>query len=465
MLADGIDGLQRAHELLSFLESVQERDPVVYADRWAPYLGEVRPEWPVPFAVVHSAEEIERVHALVPGARLRYYYSNSNEEALDLGALNALLGSPTAQSLHDLSMWGGADESVLDAIIESEHLEDLEILSLSGHLLSDANFMRLVTSDGVPSLQRLGMHGTAITDDTIRAFAAHPRSATLSGLGMGAPQNLTMAALDALIESPHFERFTWTNLADIKIHRDGAQRLSKARLFQGAEYIQLTHCDLGDSGLVALGKHTDHIQYLDVVGNGLTPKGVVRFFETPLGQGLEGINFGSNEAIDGRALDILEQAPELPNLRKFNYHGALGDDVDERLAKIDAWPNLRILALWNSGLTLEGLQRMLRAPWMEGIEELDLCFQSFEDNDAAIGMLARCPALKGLEKLMLYGVPFGNAGAKELARSPILSSLHTLTMPSNHRITKMGARALCHSEFLHPMVRLELTKELEHLLA
>ncbi|MEM1350050.1 MAG: hypothetical protein AAGI01_15925 [Myxococcota bacterium] len=465
MLAQGVDDLKRAHDLMALLEEVYARDPEGYADRWAPYLEGSRDEWPTPFAVLHTPQEIRRVHALIPGARVRYYHSNANREGFDYAALHALLVSPVARALCDISMWGGADAPLLDTILESEHLEELEVLSLSGALFDDETFMRLVEGDGVPSLEQLGMHGTAIVDDTIRAFAKHPRSATLRGLGMGASQNLTMAALDALIESPHFERFTWTNLAGIEIDVQGAARLSRSRLFQDAEYIQLTSAKLGDAGLEALGGHTDRIEYLDVVGNDLTPKGLVRFFHTPLGQGLGGINCSSNEALDGKVLDVFEQAPQLPNLRRFDYHGPLGDDVHDRLAKLTVWPNLRVLSLWNSELTLEGLQRLLKAPWMDGIEELDLGFQWFEDCDAAVGMLARCPALRNLRGLMLYGVPFGDDGAKELATSPILSSLESLTLPSDHAISKDGARALSESAFLHPIVRTALLSALEHRLS
>ncbi|HEY8504059.1 MAG TPA: TIGR02996 domain-containing protein [Gemmataceae bacterium] len=103
----------------------------------------------------------------------------------------------------------------------------------------------------------------------------------------------------------------------------------------------------------------------------------------------------------------------------------------------------------------EFLDRLVQAPELARVRELDLC--GGELGNAGVNLLVRSPHLANLELLDLSFNGVSDAGVQILARAGNLPSLRRLYLNDNARIGAAGARALAGSAPLRGLTVLDLS--------
>lgn len=446
MLNHGMDTHLKRRALIDLLAPIQKAHPEQYQAEWRPYLKNASASWPVPFESVKSIERLKFLTNLLPDVRLTLY----DPKAASVDEIIEILHSDHAKSIHTLTPYRWNSEAVFEAVLNTTSLVNLRVLNLSA--IDDDRFERLWQSDNLSQVENFGMHGAQITDAAFRRFAFSERARTLTGFGVGA-STLTRDSIDALVDSPTFDHIVSANLAGIKLYEDGTRYAAKGGIFDGAKYLQLTHCELGDQGILALGEHAQHIEKLDVVANHITPDGLSAFLQTRLATQVQHLTLSSNDELDGHYGRCFAQAPKLTQLKGLNIHDKLDDRIGDCWANIEAFNTIEQLAIWSAEINDEQMLKLINAPWMKGIKELEIGFNPLSEE--TIIAIINHPHMSQLQRFYANSLPLGQATAMALANSPYMSNLE-LFWYDKQKFTEEGRQAIQSSTHLSPYLRFNL---------
>jgi len=115
--------------------------------------------------------------------------------------------------------------------------------------------------------------------------------------------------------------------------------------------------------------------------------------------------------------------------------------------------SLMRLALFQNGVTDEGVKLLAESPYLHGLSELYIVGGKISD-DGVIA-LSTSPLARNLRLLDLSENRIGDAGARALAHTPALAGLEELVLHINE-LTDQAALALVDSEHLHGLTKLDL---------
>jgi hypothetical protein len=170
---------------------------------------------------------------------------------------------------------------------------------------------------------------------------------------------------------------------------------------------------------------------------------------------LDGLNELDLEDVEVRAegSKALAQARQLSRLRVLNLHRCYVEhDGVKLLAKAPIFENLRSLNLRRNMIWPDSVAALARSPYLRHLRKLVLSFHHLDQGAAA---LADAPWLAGLEELDLSETATLDSAVIALADSPRLSRLVRLDLGSN-RLGPAAVTALANSPHLGGLRELEL---------
>lgn len=299
-----------------------------------------------------------------------------------------------------------------------------------------------------------GTYGDAITHAGARTLAASPYLCNLEVLDLF-ECHVGPSGMEALASSPHLSKLRKLLVQENDVRDRGALAIAGAQSWDGLEVLDLLSCNVQLGGLVALcgAPHLRDLHELGLQGN-------------PLGQ------YGGS---------VLSNAPwrQLRSL-DLSQTGLTVEGV-ERLSNSTVVNPLRKLRLCWNHLGSEGMAALLRPTRLEHLETLDLTEVDLDaaamrtlierwpfanlrelrlDNnrlgDEGVAILARGPGLRTLRDLRLCEVRLTDQGVKELAESPHLAGLRTLWL-HDEALTDSAVESLVASPYLGESARVWLT--------
>lgn len=410
---------QRAY-FLHFLEQAHAQDAARYQSQWAPYLSGLRLSWPDPFLRVSTIPKLRLYTTLLPCVRFEL---SLKRRMLSQEELDALADEALSSSVSSLALWGRGDDTTDHKRQAALSFKRLNRLGLSMMEVNKTQVSAYLKMSRYPALEHLDLHAGKLDDNFLAMLEASAYAGRVHRLGLGATK-VTGQGLSALMTSARVPRISWINMASTAITPAQLKVMAASGRLQDAEYVQLSNCKVGDEGAAALSSSSalTRLGHLDLVGTGLTTKGLTALLHTELGAGLRSFNVSSNSSVE--LASALAQAPALPLLEKLYHHGPLEPDAISLFRQSRALSQLRSLDLWTSGIELTQLHQLVEAPWFGQLEELGLAFQRFDAQGWR--WLLMQPQLKSLKVLKLWGVTLDDAWVKVFTQSPHLSNLEHL---------------------------------------
>jgi uncharacterized protein (TIGR02996 family) len=199
-------------------------------------------------------------------------------------------------------------------------------------------------------------------------------------------------------------------------------RLLKGRL-GGLRGLDLGSWFLDDPGATQLAAAPlDSLEELALSHNELGSPGLAALVRAPFFGNLTALNLKLNQLDAGAAAELA--SAHAPRLARLNLcHNRLGDAGAAILARAPLVAGLRHLDLGDNDLTTAAVEALVAAP-LDRLRELSLIGSTLDDHGA--GLLAACPALRGLRRLVAYSTEVRAKGITALLDSPHLAGLREL---------------------------------------
>lgn len=395
------------------------------------------------------------------GLRLRGLREHSELKAV-LELLRPRCPARLDLSQHHLSSdWLGA--------LETASLPGLKALCLSNCGLTDSGLERLSRAPCFASLEHLELESNQLRDEGAAVLSRLPMSLRALRLGLN---RISQPGLLALAQAPWSAGLVELDLENNAFAFETVDPLAR---FKGLERLGLAKNQLGDQGLGALlALDFPRLRALELGSNQISAvRGPMRFpgslteldlkFNTIGPSGVELLARGAPglEALDLGYNDLLEQGGDAvvrarwTSMRSLVLRGCqLRDAGVTALSRCTS--HLVTLDLGYNDLGLEGFESLLRAPSLQGLQQLNL--RGNRLGATAVLALARTAGLPQLTELELGLNRLGDQGAIFLASAKHLSALQALSLSGND-IRAEGAKALAESAALQHLQTLDLAPE------
>jgi uncharacterized protein (TIGR02996 family) len=197
----------------------------------------------------------------------------------------------------------------LQALLESPALDRLTALNLS-FSLADDSVAELLAGAGRWRLTRLGLAAhlhlgvtpaPRVTGRGVRALAAAPALADLTGLALTGQTAVGPDGVRAVVTSPHLGRMTDLRLTGCGVGDPEVQAIAASPNFARLNRLELGRRlpraeRVGDAGVQALAEspHLAALRYLDLEGNDVTDAGAEAVAASPHLAGLGFLNLKAN---------------------------------------------------------------------------------------------------------------------------------------------------------------------------
>jgi uncharacterized protein (TIGR02996 family) len=213
------------------------------------------------------------------------------------------------------------------AVFASEHLAGLSRLWVESARITDTGMAALTSSPHLRRLRRLGANrnrplaeakdANKLTDASAFALAETGNLPVLESLALGGYKKITLAGIQAIVESPRRAGLTALDLSEWP----GGPEF--ATLFHGAgcrldnlQELLLNNCRLGDEGVETLARADAlrHLERLWLTQNKIGDRGVTALASSPHLSGLTDLDLWKNSLTDASVRAILA-SPHLRGLR------------------------------------------------------------------------------------------------------------------------------------------------------
>jgi uncharacterized protein (TIGR02996 family) len=284
---------------------------------------------------------------------------------VDRAHLKLLRQESLREHLRSLVMWGCAVADAANDLTRAPGVGGLEVLDLSNAYINDDHVSQLCTSGAMPRLQSLALGGNRLSERAADAIAscgwpltaltfAFPVETHDSYWTAGQMQSAGLAKLAASKLAPKLRTLVFENQ---QMDDAGPEALASTQ-FESLEVLSLAGNRVGVPGLRALGtsKALSNVTSLDLSLN-------------PVGEGIDALVTAS-------------------------------------------MPKLASLHLAATEITDAHLDRLLRAPWIANLVELDLSDNAITDESAAMFASA---SLQNLASLHLRNTKLSAKGLKKVA--------------------------------------------------
>jgi uncharacterized protein (TIGR02996 family) len=323
-----------------------------------------------------------------------YNHRMSDDEAIELANSGQLV---SLRSLNVANLQFGPD--AWQALVSSPHLANLTLFQADA--CPEILLGVLVQHAAWTGLQRLRLGGCSFAPNLVVAFADSPRWTSLQEL----------------------------NISFGRIGPNGTEAMARSPYLRNLRWLTLRYCSLEDKGIKALvgSPNVGSLVYLNLTDNGIGAEGA-------------------------RAVGT---SPHLGNLLRLELDdNRVGDDLLADLASSQLHQLTWLGIAGGGGLTDAGVQALARGPLLGHLSVLNLRVNR-SITSTGIKALVENSAAKNLQRLDLSGCTVGPEGARVIARSPHLPSLHTLYL-ARSGIRREGAEALAVSPGLLALVNLDL---------
>ena len=318
--------------------------------------------------------------------------ANTNESLAALESTKDVLSQITCLTLGGLSRY----RQVTKALSDRSGLMELKYLDLERRAISGTELKQLMRSPALQSLEELHLNGTQLTSNGWRELFSSPFVSTLRRLSLLRGM-LDFESLAALAQSPHMcleellldvtlqDPMAATMLASAASLREikslkmryllqlqPAEILFRSPLFQGVETLELRAVgNLAFWGLFAQARSMNELRSLTCSRSAFDTDSWRVFLKSPVLQQLEHLCFFSCDVM-GRRFEAFRQV-SFPKLTHLDLSlNTLNEQACKELARHKHLPELRQLTLSHCRLTNDSVGILLRAPWMEELEVLDL---------------------------------------------------------------------------------------------
>jgi uncharacterized protein (TIGR02996 family) len=283
--------------------------------------------------------------------------------------------------------------AILEALVTSSHLDSLRSVHFGRQHLEKPDLEKLANWPGLPRLADLDM---GLSEDAGPAFAHLPLSGLRSLL-----LNLLFAnrgTLANVLQSPHLPGVRTFCICCVKAEMTAFVGATDGRVFRDLASLDLSQSYVEDEGATILARvDFPALRSLRLSSCHIREEGVRALARAPWLAGLERLHLNANDLSSGtvdllaapltslRWLDLagaqvtpeglaaLTASPHLQKLEILSLAGhELGNAMGTLLAASDTLPALRVLDLYDTGFTGEGLRALTRWPGLARLEALNL---------------------------------------------------------------------------------------------
>jgi uncharacterized protein (TIGR02996 family) len=223
----------------------------------------------------------------------------------------------------------------------------------------------------------------------------------------------------------------------------------------GLAALDLLCNDVGDDGVAALAgsPYLAGLAALNLSGNRVGDRGLQALAGSRRLAGLADVHLGDNR-IGPAGAAALAGSPLQAGLAALDLsHNDIGDEAVRALVS-GGLARPRLLNLYATGMTPEGMGLLARSPTLSGVKSLDVGGNHF--GDEGVRLLAASPGAAGLTTLGLDCSSVRPSGVRALAGSPFLGGLTSLDLDTNY-VEDEGAATLAASPRLAGLCRLVLS--------
>jgi hypothetical protein len=258
-------------------------------------------------------------------------------------------------------------------------LRSLRLLCLSGNGIE-----ALARSPHLRRLETLILEETNHPGDWFHALAWSPVVETVTQfmIRFADPDKGSWEAVEPLFASPRLHRLEALRLDEVNPGRVGMTRLLSSPLLPALRKLYVTDCGLTDAQCAPLFARDARIGLTELMltGNRLTDRTVRAFAAAPWLSRLHGLELADNRPpgkfvgqFTADAVIELLRSPHLGPLVNFSVSVRSGGvKLAHELVRCEKLGGLRRLLLPDSRLTDRAVEVLSDAPWLGGVEELDL---------------------------------------------------------------------------------------------
>jgi uncharacterized protein (TIGR02996 family) len=346
-------------------------------------------------------------------------------DTMPAAGVATLLAAPALRNLRELGLNGtGIDTDGVRALVSVNSPPPLEELFLARRGEMDEEGFRLLARwPGLARVRHLQLSRGGPSDDLAKAaclgqLALSPHLGALHTLELGSSSVGPVGArVLARMEALRNLRSLW--LACNPLGDEGIRVLASATHWGALQHLCLWQTQIGDVGLRALARAPIlRPTHLNLEDNPIGPEGLAALAASPVLERIQSVELGNTQIGDAGLVTLAA--------------GHLG----ERVAQLHlSW----------CGIGEEGIRALARAAWGRKLRKLDL--SSNRIGDAGGVALASSSVLVQLLDLDLSSTGIGDETARALASWPGTASLYQLALGGN-QITDAGLRALAASPYL-----------------
>lgn len=381
----------------------------------------------------------------------------------------------------------GIDLSALERFFDLPVAERLTGLDLSGHRVGNAGAAVLGRASGLTELKWLNLAGCFVDADGVRALAEAKHLSGLTSLRLASYPHSDLddpvaedAGLEVVASSRTFANLTELSVGNVGLPSDGFRRLLESQTltnlakvvfasetpatdddFQAgptaARWRSLSiirfHAGRDGAGfdLVANCPQLQNLERLRIHGWRMKPEAMRAFARSPVRETLQELKLTYCE-IDTAVLDSFAEVrwPRLHCLSLFEI--PLGEHGASVLSGADL-PAMRSLYLSANRLGASGAIRLLGAPWLQSVRELELSNNKIGPEFGSV--FAACRNVRRVAKLNLFGNPLG-ATATEAICATELPELTDVMLLHNTPSGDDAVRGLSRAGSFQTLVTLNL---------
>lgn len=301
-------------------------------------------------------------------------------------------------------------------------------LDLSHNEIKDKGIAELVKAPFAAQLEHLCLNYSLMTKEGVQSLSQPTTFVALKDLKLSY-NKIGDESIEFLIEAPFATILKSLELRDTDTTSLGVKTLSRGK-FDKLRKLHLSHNTLGDEGLaqLSISSFAKQIESIDLRNVGITVLGV---------EALSGQHFTSlkelvldNNNISDEGIAKLSEAPfagqlELLELRRCNIKTG-GFKTLSLPGKFIALKKIYISA---NHAGAEGVEALIKAPFIEQLEVLDLSNNDVREEGAK--QLFCKSNFKKLKELYIRSNKIGDQGITYLINSPLLSILNELDLSDN----------------------------------
>lgn len=271
------------------------------------------------------------------------------------------------------------------ALMRQPALEYLDSLCIkSVERVSFRGVQLLLSSPHLHNLGALKLSGLGLYDQTLEAILSQLRAVALRRLDLS-QNSLTLRGLEGLLHTPGLQKLSALNLSDNPLGDIGAKLLGRAKVWAELSELSLDRIGLSEQGARALAgaPWLPQLKHLSLRQNPIYHVGAHAIFSCKAMTSLESLDLsGCRVGLQG-VRSLVRSAPP-HQLKALGLAGEPGFSLGPRgaglLSEAEGLSSLSSIDLaWND-VGDQGLDKLIRAPWIKGVGKLVLSHNRLHDS-------------------------------------------------------------------------------------